>query len=94
MVAIGLKPGDRLGILSANRIEWIVADLGTLLSGGIDVPIYHTNTAEQCAYIVKDSGSRFIVVEDAQQLSKVLEKRRDLKGLARIILIEGVTAPG
>jgi long-chain acyl-CoA synthetase len=94
LISIGLKPGDRLGILSANRIEWIIADLGALLSGAIDVPIYHTNTAEQCAYILADSGSRFVVVEDPTQLSKVLEKRPDLKGLFKIILIEGAPPRG
>lgn len=89
LIASGLKPGDRLAILSANRIEWIIADLATLLAGGVDVPIYHTNTAEQCAYVIADSGCRFIVVEDPGQLAKVIEKGAELKKLDRIFLIEG-----
>jgi long-chain acyl-CoA synthetase len=89
LIAAGLKPGDRLAILSANRIEWIIADLATLLAGGVDVPIYHTSTAEQCAYVLSDSGSRFVVVEDPGQLAKVVEKRSELKKLERIFIIEG-----
>ena len=89
LIAAGLKPGDRLAILSANRIEWIIADLATLLAGGVDVPIYHTSTAEQCAYVLSDSGSRFVVVEDPGQLAKVIEKRPELKKLERIFIIEG-----
>jgi long-chain acyl-CoA synthetase len=89
LIASGLVPGDRLAILSANRIEWIIADLATLLAGGIDVPIYHTSTAEQCAYVIADSGCRFVVVEDRGQLAKVVEKRGELKKLERIFLIEG-----
>ncbi len=89
LIASGLAPGDRVAILSANRIEWIIADLATLLAGGIDVPIYHTSTAEQCAYVISDSGCRFIVVEESTQLAKVVEKRGELKNLDRIFLIEG-----
>jgi long-chain acyl-CoA synthetase len=89
LIAAGLKPGERVAILSANRIEWIVADLAVLFSGGVDVPIYHTNTAEQCAYVLSDSGSRFVILEDPGQLAKVVEKRSGLKGLERIFLIEG-----
>jgi long-chain acyl-CoA synthetase len=94
LIASGLKPGDRLGILSANRIEWIIADLATLLAGGVDVPIYHTSTAEQCSYVIADSGCRFIVVEDPGQLAKVIENKPELKKLDRIFLIEGTPPKG
>jgi long-subunit acyl-CoA synthetase (AMP-forming) len=67
----GLEPGDRVALLSYNRLEWIVADLAVLMAGGVDVPIYHTNTAEQCQYIIKDAGAKFVVVEDQVQLEKV-----------------------
>ncbi len=77
--------------MSFNRLEWIVADLGTMLAGGIVVPIYHTNTPDQCAYIIQDAGARFVVVEDTVQLAKVLSSIERLENLARIILIEGET---
>ena len=89
MIDLGLQPGDRVAILSFNRVEWMVADLGTMLAGGVVVPIYHTNTAEQCAYIIKDSGAKFVVVEDSVQLYKVRLQWADLFDLQDVILIHG-----
>ncbi len=94
LVEINMNPGDGLAILSFNRLEWVIADLGTMVAGGIDVPVYHTNTAEQCAYIIKDSGVKFIVVEDNEQLAKILEKETESAGLKKIILIQGQPPQG
>ena len=91
LLGLGLEPGDRVCMLSFNRVEWIVADLGIMLAGGVNVPIYHTNTPEQCAYIVNDSGARFLVAEDATQLKKILAGRQDLRTLEKIILFEGTS---
>ena len=63
LLKLDMKKGDRISIFSANRIEWIVADLAILALGGVDVPIYHTNTPDQCHHIINDSGSRFIFVD-------------------------------
>ncbi|MBN1531062.1 MAG: long-chain fatty acid--CoA ligase [Spirochaetes bacterium] len=88
LMKLGMKPGDRMGILSSNRYEWIIADLGCMMAGGADVPVYHTNTPDQCAYIIKDSKARFVVVEDRQQLDKILLKEKGLT-LKTIILMQG-----
>jgi len=92
LLNIGMQPGDRLAIMSFNRLEWIVADLGTLLAGGVGVPIYHTNTAEQAAYILSDSGCAFAVVEDVTQLAKILLHVHELPKLSKIVLIEGTAS--
>ncbi|MBN1574720.1 MAG: long-chain fatty acid--CoA ligase [Deltaproteobacteria bacterium] len=89
LVEIGVKRGDRLAILSFNRIEWLVSDLATLFIGCVNVPIYHTNTPEQCVHIITDSEAGYVVVEDTAQLEKILSVRDRLKGLKKIILIEG-----
>ncbi|HPR52783.1 MAG TPA: AMP-dependent synthetase/ligase [Deltaproteobacteria bacterium] len=89
LIMKGMNPGDRISFLLANRLEWIVADLGTILAAGINAAIYHTNTPEQCAYIIKDSGSRYIIVEDHVQLEKILSRKHELKDLELIILIDG-----
>jgi long-chain acyl-CoA synthetase len=94
LVRLGLNPGDRLAIMCFNRLEWIVTDLGTMLAGGIDVPIYHTNTSEQCAYIINDCGASFVVVEDSLQLDKVLAAEKELSNLSMIILIDGAPPTG
>ncbi len=93
LAAVGLESGDRLAILSANRYEWIITDLGTMMAGGADVPIYHTSTADQCAYILNDSGSEIVVVEDEEQLVKIVSRLEDLPKIKKIILIQGDTTP-
>src|SRR5436190_12014928 len=68
----GISRGDRVAILSENRHEWVVADFATMLLGAVVVPIYTTLTAEQTAYILRDSGSRAIFVSSQKHLEKVL----------------------
>jgi long-chain acyl-CoA synthetase len=93
LLSLGFSPGDRLAILSFNRLEWIITDLGTMLACGVDVPIYHTNTPDQCAYIIKDAGVSCVVVEDAAQLEKILQKKDELPDLEHIILISDDPPP-
>src|SRR5712692_3996230 len=57
---LGVKPGDRVAILSENRPEWAMADFATLALGAVTVPIYPTLTAEQTAYVLRDSVARVI----------------------------------
>jgi long-chain acyl-CoA synthetase len=92
LAALGLAPEDRCAILASTRIEWILADLAVLCAGGATTAIYPTSTADECGYILADSGSAFAFVEDAGQLAKLRGLRRELPALRRVILIEG-TAP-
>ena len=71
----GVSKGDRVAILSENRPEWIIADFASLLIGAVTVPIYATLTAEQTAYILRDSGARVVFLSSAAQLQKVLSIR-------------------
>ncbi|MCU1270307.1 MAG: AMP-forming long-chain acyl-CoA synthetase [Acidobacteriaceae bacterium] len=68
----GIARGDRVAVLSENRHEWPVADFAAMLVGGVVVPIYTTLTAEQTAYILRDSGARAIFVSSQKHLDKVL----------------------
>jgi len=68
----GIRPGDRIAILSENRPEWPIADIASLLLGAVTVPLYTTLTAEQNAFLLKDSGSRIIFLSSAQHLHKIL----------------------
>src|SRR5713226_1542922 len=71
----GVGKGDRVAILSENRPEWTIADFASLLIGAVSVPIYATLTAEQTAYILRDSGARVIFLSGEAQLQKVLSIR-------------------
>ena len=70
--AWGIRPGDRVAILSENRPEWPIADMASLLIGAVTVPLYTTLTAEQTAFVLKDSGCHAIFLSSDPQLHKVL----------------------
>lgn len=56
LIAHGIQPGDHVAVMSATRYEWTVCDFAVLFAGGIVVPIYETNTAEQAAFVLKDAA--------------------------------------
>jgi long-chain acyl-CoA synthetase len=72
LLALGLRPQERVAILSRTRTEWIEADFGIMCAGGATTTVYPTGSAEEVAHILTDSASRFAVVEQAGQLGKVL----------------------
>src|ERR1700740_2893892 len=69
--ALGLDSGDRAAILSTNRYEWHVADIGIQSCGGITVPIYPTNSPIQVAYIAGHADVKVLFCENVAQLAKV-----------------------
>jgi long-chain acyl-CoA synthetase len=89
----GIGRGDRVAILSENRPEWTIADFASLLLGAVTVPIYATLTAEQTAYILRDSGARVIFVSSEMQLQKVLSIR-DQTALEKLIVMDAVEGAG
>jgi len=87
---LGVKPGDRVAILSENRPEWAISDYACLTSGVTDVPIYPTLPADQIAYILKDSGSVAIFVSTPEQSAKIGEVRSQLPQLMHVISFDEV----
>ena len=87
--ALGLADEERCSILASTRVEWLLADLAVLCAGGATTTIYPSSTAEDCAYILSDSGSAYVFVEDAAQLAKLRARRAELPGVRRAILIDG-----
>ncbi len=92
LAEIGLGPGETVAILSTTRPEWDLVDRAALAAGGVPVGIYHSNTPDMVSHIIVDAGARVVVVEDEEQLAKVLSERPGLPRLERIILIDG--SPG
>jgi long-chain acyl-CoA synthetase len=88
--AWGLRPGDRVGILSANRPEWHLADLGSLAAGLVTVPVYASNAASQVEYVLRHSGARACFVENVDQLAKVLLRRGDVPALEFVVVMDVV----
>lgn len=83
----GIKKGDRVALLSENRPEWAIADFATLLIGAIDVPIYATQTAEQCLHILQHSQARVLFISTRKQYDKVAAIR-PLTNLEKIVIMD------
>jgi len=88
----GIGKGDRVALLAENRFEWAIADWACLLTGAVDVPIYPTLTAEQGAFILKNSGARVMVLSTEKQLEKILSIKSETP-LERIVVMDDVAAP-
>src|SRR5271157_4896900 len=85
----GVRKGDRVAILSENRPEWTITDFAALALGAVIVPVYSTQTAEQTAYILNDSGARVIAVSTKHQLEKILTIQRRTP-VERILVMDAV----
>ena len=85
---LGVRPGDRVSILSENRPEWAIADYACLCARAADVPIYPTLPAKQVEYILHDSGAVLVFCSTATQLAKVLEVRADLPSLRHVVVFD------
>jgi long-chain acyl-CoA synthetase len=85
----GIGKGDRVAILSENRPEWTIADFASLLIGAVTVPIYATLTAEQTAYILRDSGARVVFLSSEAQLQKVLSIRGQT-ALEKLVVMDAI----
>jgi long-chain acyl-CoA synthetase len=88
LLALGVRPGDRVSIQSEDRPEWIILDLATVAVRGITVGLYPTNPAPEVEYLVKDSGSKVHLAEDQEQADKVMEVIDSLPALEKIIHAE------
>lgn len=83
-IAAGVRPGDRVAILSRSRYEWTVLDCAIWQCGAITVPIYETSSADQIQWILNNSGSVALVVESHEHLGLVNSVRADCPGLAHV----------
>jgi long-chain acyl-CoA synthetase len=88
LIELGLKKGDRVGLLSENRPEWAYADLAVLCAGGITVPIYSSLPAKQIEYIINNSEMVMIFVSTENQLNKILEIRSDVPQVRTIFVFD------
>ncbi|MFE5742313.1 AMP-dependent synthetase/ligase [Streptomyces celluloflavus] len=87
LIALGVRPEERVALASNTRVEWILADLGVLCSGAATTTVYPSTNAEETAYILADSGSRVLIAEDAAQLAKARERRAELPELTHVVVI-------
>ncbi len=87
LLNLGIRAGDRIGLVAENRLEWVITDLAIASIGAIDVPIFPTLTSKQEEFIFSDCQVSAIVVSNNFQLKKVLEFKENLSSLRHIIVM-------
>ncbi|NLV23008.1 MAG: long-chain fatty acid--CoA ligase [Syntrophomonadaceae bacterium] len=88
LMELGVEPGDRVAVMSNTRPEWVWCDYGTLCAAGITVCIYPSLSSSEMAYILNDSGSKIIFVENQDLLDKCLEIADSVPSLEKIVVID------
>jgi long-chain acyl-CoA synthetase len=91
LIDLGIEAGERVCILANTRPEWSYTDLAATATGAVVVPIYQTNSPEECLWVISDSGASAIVCEDEHQLAKIAAVRDQLPQLRTVIVIDPPT---
>jgi long-chain acyl-CoA synthetase len=97
LIDLGVEPGDRICILGNTRPEWTYADMAATSAGAVVVPIYQTNSPEECLWVISDSGATAIVVEDEAQLAKIVEISDQVPNVRTVVIMDppaGVSGNG
>src|SRR6185436_6863657 len=89
LMDLGIEKGDKVSILANTRPEWTYFDFAALSAGATVVPIYQTNSPEECQYVLENSDARAVIVEDDEQLAKILEVRDHCPKLEFVIRMSG-----
>src|SRR6266480_428558 len=91
LLDLGIEPGDRVCVLANTRPEWTYASLAISRAGGVVVPVYPTNSPEECEWVAGNSEARAAFCEDAGQLAKLEPARGNLPSLEHLISFEPAT---
>src|SRR4051794_773597 len=89
LASLGVATGDPVAILCGTVPEWTMADFGAFCAGATVVPVYHTNSPEECEYVLSHSGAKVILLEDSEQAAKIAQVRANLPELEHVIVLTG-----
>jgi len=90
LLALGIRPEERVAILSGTRVEWLEADLAVMCAGAATTTVYPTTSADDVAFILADSQSRIVFAEDDTQIAKLRSCRDHLPDLIRVVTFDGL----
>jgi long-chain acyl-CoA synthetase len=90
LIQAGIAPGDRVGTLAENRVEWLVADLATQMVGAVTVPLHASLSPQQVHYQLFNAGVRLAFVSNREQHDKVAQVRADLPALVGMVAFDAV----
>jgi long-chain acyl-CoA synthetase len=89
----GIQPGDKVALFSPNRYEWWVADLAIISIGAVNVPIYSTNSPEECRYIIDNSDAKMCFAGAKEHMDKILQVKGKLPNLGDVIIFDELEKP-
>jgi long-chain acyl-CoA synthetase len=92
LIGLGVAPGDRVGVLSNTRIEFTLVDLAASSAGAVVVPVYPTNSASECEWVLGDSGATVVVCETPEHVARIESVRGALPALQHVLVIDGPAA--
>lgn len=92
LIALGVRAGDRVAVLSATRYEWPIIDFAILSIGAVTVPIYETSSAEQVKFVLADSSAVVAFAENDDHVRRIEQLRAELPELRTVLRIDGGTA--
>ncbi|MBU3749992.1 MAG: long-chain fatty acid--CoA ligase [Mycobacterium sp.] len=90
LIALGIRPEERVALASGTRYEWVIADFAILAAGAATTTVYPTTNASDVAFIVANSGSRIVIAEDQTQVDKLVAHRAQLPAVEKVVIIDGV----
>jgi long-chain acyl-CoA synthetase len=88
LIELGIQPGERVSILCTTRPEWTYADFAISSAGAVVVPIYPTNSPEECEWVARNSEAVAVICEDAGQGAKIAAVRDRLPSLRHLIVVD------
>src|SRR5829696_9052632 len=89
LMDLGIEKGDKVAILANTRPEWSYFDFAALSVGATVVPIYQTNSPDECRYVIENSDAKAVIVEDDEQRAKIDQIRDRVPKLEHVIRMEG-----
>ncbi|GAA4752166.1 AMP-dependent synthetase/ligase [Nocardioides endophyticus] len=91
LLSLGIEPEQRVGIASATRYEWILADLAIMCAAGATTTVYPTTNAEDTTYILSDAECRVVFAEDDEQIAKLVANKAELPYVGKVVTFDGKT---
>jgi long-chain acyl-CoA synthetase len=88
LYSLGIRPGERVAIISQSRPEWTLTDAGCLMAGAIDVPIYPTLMPAQVRYILNDSGARVLVMEGRNKFEEIQQVLKETPSVQHLVFFD------
>ena len=92
LYALGVRSGDHVGLLSENRVEWTITDLGVINCGAVDVPIYATQASKQVAFILNDAGVEVLFISGQEQYDRLRDTLNNCPKLRVVVSFDPINA--